>query len=140
MTRCSPVPLAATALATLITSAVADDGMWTFDHPPVDLVKQRYGVALTPDMLARLQQAAVNYGASASFVSKDGLLLTNHHVALSCIEPLSTRERDLLYRHINTNHGEPDQLPIVIVAREDGERVARLVAKGSPVEGSSVSK
>lgn len=47
---------------------------------------------------------------------------------------ISTRERDLLYRHINTNHGEPDQLPIVIVAREDGERVARLVAKGAPVE------
>src|SRR6266850_217848 len=47
---------------------------------------------------------------------------------------ISTRERDLLYRHINTNHGEIDQLPIVIVAREDGERVARLVAKGSPVE------
>ena len=47
---------------------------------------------------------------------------------------ISTRERDLLYRHINTNHGEIDQLPIVIVAREDGERVARLIAKGSPVE------
>src|SRR5437868_3584207 len=47
---------------------------------------------------------------------------------------ISTRERDLLYRHINTNHGEIDQLPIVIVAREDGERVARLVAKGAPVE------
>src|SRR5882724_979327 len=47
---------------------------------------------------------------------------------------ISTRQRDLLYRHINTNHGEIDRLPIVIVAREDGERVARLVAKGSPVE------
>jgi carboxypeptidase Q len=47
---------------------------------------------------------------------------------------ISTRERDLLYRHINTNHGEIDQLPIVIVAREDGERVARLIAKGAPVE------
>jgi carboxypeptidase Q len=47
---------------------------------------------------------------------------------------ISTRERDLLYRHINTNHGEIDRLPIVIVAREDGERLARLVAKGSPVE------
>jgi Zn-dependent M28 family amino/carboxypeptidase len=47
---------------------------------------------------------------------------------------ISTRERDLLYRHINTNHGEIDRLPIVIIAREDGERVARLVAKGFPVE------
>jgi Zn-dependent M28 family amino/carboxypeptidase len=47
---------------------------------------------------------------------------------------ISTRERDLLYRHINTNHGEIDRLPIVIIAREDGERVARLAAKGTPVE------
>src|SRR3954471_22796194 len=47
---------------------------------------------------------------------------------------ISTRERDLLYRHINTNHGDIDRLPIVIVAREDGERLARLIAKGAPVE------
>src|SRR3954464_1271876 len=46
---------------------------------------------------------------------------------------ISTRERDLLYRHINTNHGEIARLPVVIVAREDGERLARLAAKG-PVQ------
>jgi carboxypeptidase Q len=47
---------------------------------------------------------------------------------------ISTREHDLLYRHINTNDGQPDRLPIVIVAREDGERAARLAAQGKPVE------
>jgi carboxypeptidase Q len=47
---------------------------------------------------------------------------------------ISTRERDLLYRHINTNDGRLDRLPIVIVAREDGERAARLAATGKPVE------
>jgi carboxypeptidase Q len=47
---------------------------------------------------------------------------------------ISTRERDLLYRHINTNDGNLDRLPIVIVAREDGERAARLAARGKPVE------
>jgi len=47
---------------------------------------------------------------------------------------ISTRERDLLYRHINTNDGNLDRLPIVIVAREDGERAARLIAAGKPVE------
>lgn len=86
---------AAAACVAMAASAVADDGMWTFDHPPVDLVKQRYGVALTPEMLGRLQQAAVNYGASAAFVSNNGLMLTNHHVAMSCVEQLSTRERNL---------------------------------------------
>ena len=46
---------------------------------------------------------------------------------------ISTRDHDLLYRHINTNDGQLDRLPIVIVAREDGERAARLAAQGKPV-------
>jgi hypothetical protein len=46
---------------------------------------------------------------------------------------LATREHDILYRHTNAVAGEIDQLPMVIVAREDGERVARLLASGIPV-------
>jgi len=79
-------------------TARADEGMWTFDNPPVAAVQQRYGVTLTPEWLARLQKASVKYGASASFVSGQGLLLTNHHVALGCIERLSRPGRDLASR------------------------------------------
>ncbi len=75
--------------------ARADEGMWTFDNPPTTLVQQRHGAALTPALLARMQQAAVNFGASASFVSKRGLMLTNHHVAMDCIDQLSSAKRDL---------------------------------------------
>jgi len=46
---------------------------------------------------------------------------------------LATRDRDILYRHTNAVAGEIDQLPMVIVAREDGERIARLLASGVPV-------
>ncbi|HUM04760.1 MAG TPA: M20/M25/M40 family metallo-hydrolase [Terriglobales bacterium] len=46
---------------------------------------------------------------------------------------LATREHDILYRHTNAVFGEIDQLPMVIVAREDGERIARLLAAGNPV-------
>jgi len=46
---------------------------------------------------------------------------------------MATREHDILYRHINTNDGEIDKLPMVIVAREDGERMARLLASGRMV-------
>jgi hypothetical protein len=46
---------------------------------------------------------------------------------------LATRENDILYRHTNSGFGEIDQLPMVIVAREDGERIARLLASGNPV-------
>ncbi|HKU28262.1 MAG TPA: M20/M25/M40 family metallo-hydrolase, partial [Candidatus Sulfotelmatobacter sp.] len=41
---------------------------------------------------------------------------------------LATREHDILYRHTNSGAGEIDKLPMVIVAREDGERMARLLA------------
>jgi carboxypeptidase Q len=46
---------------------------------------------------------------------------------------LATREHDILYRHTNAVAGEIDRLPMVIVAREDGERIARLLASGVPV-------
>lgn len=46
---------------------------------------------------------------------------------------MATREHDIMYRHTNSNAGEIDRLPMVIVAREDGERIARLLASGHPV-------
>lgn len=46
---------------------------------------------------------------------------------------MATRDNDILYRHTNSGAGEIDQLPMVIVAREDGERIARLLASGNPV-------
>jgi len=48
---------------------------------------------------------------------------------------MATRENDILYRHTNAVYGEIDQLPMVIVAREDGERIARLLAAGRAVWG-----
>ncbi len=46
---------------------------------------------------------------------------------------MATREHDILYRHTNTGEGEIDKLPMVIVAREDGERIARVLASGRSV-------
>jgi Zn-dependent M28 family amino/carboxypeptidase len=46
---------------------------------------------------------------------------------------IATRDHDILYRHTNADAGEIDKLPMVIVAREDGERIGRLLAAGRPV-------
>ena len=46
---------------------------------------------------------------------------------------MATREHDILYRHTNSNEGEIDRIPQVLVAREDGERIGRLLASGHPV-------
>ena len=76
---------------------VAEEGMWTFDNPPVLQLKEKYGFEPTAQWLEHLRLASVrlNDGGSGSFVSPDGLLLTNHHVAAGQIQKLSTRDRNL---------------------------------------------
>ena len=46
---------------------------------------------------------------------------------------IATREHDILYRHTNSSEGEIDRIPQVLVAREDGERIGRLLSSGHPV-------
>src|ERR1700761_1413576 len=77
-------------------SAHADEGMWTFNNFPADKVKQAYGFAPDQKWLdhVRLSSIRLARGCSASLVSPHGLVMTNHHCAHSCIEQLSTRERD----------------------------------------------
>ncbi|MBI3523808.1 MAG: S46 family peptidase [Betaproteobacteria bacterium] len=83
-------------LATM-TPAHADEGMWTFENPPAQALAERYRFSVTPAWLEHLRLAAVNFsGASASFVSPQGLLLTNHHVGFACIEKLSKAGSDFV--------------------------------------------
>ena len=84
------LPLAA-ALTLCLTSAFADEGMWTFNNFPAAKVGQAYG--FTPDQawLDHIRMASVRIagGCSASLVSAQGLVMTNHHCARSCIENVS---------------------------------------------------
>lgn len=93
-------PLAAFVLFSLLAVVFplrADDGMWTFDNPPLMQWKQRYGFEPSKEWLDNLRLASTKFpGASGAFVSPNGLIATNHHVASSIIAKLSTKERDLL--------------------------------------------
>src|SRR6266498_2274152 len=85
------------ALALLIAiPLVADEGMWLFNHPPLQILKQRYGFEPSQAWLDHLQKASVrfNSGGSGSFVSASGLILTNHHVGLDCLQKISTAKHD----------------------------------------------
>ena len=86
--------LAGVALAAI---AAADEGMWTFDNFPSALVKERYDVEIDEAWLDRTRRGIVRLaGCTASFVSPDGLMLTNHHCVASCLAQNSTRESSLL--------------------------------------------
>src|SRR5204862_292111 len=57
----------------------------------------KYNFTVTPDWLQHIQLASVRFGgASGSFVSPDGLVLTNHHVGQGAVQHLSTKDRDLM--------------------------------------------
>ena len=82
--------------AILTVHPAADEGMWTFDHPPTAAIQQRYGFTVTTDWLDHLRLSSVRFndGGSGSFVSADGLVLTNHHVALGQLQKLSTEQKN----------------------------------------------
>jgi len=82
----------------LATVCFADEGMWTFNSVPTAKIKQAYGFEPDAKWLenVRLSSARLADGCSASFVSGQGLVMTNHHCAQSCLAQLSSKEEDLL--------------------------------------------
>ncbi len=81
----------------IVPVTLADDGMWTFDNPPLKQWKEKYNFEPSKEWMDRLRLASVKFpGASGVFVSANGLIATNHHVASGFIERLSSKERDLL--------------------------------------------
>jgi hypothetical protein len=93
--RLSPA-LSVAALLLAPNLAQADEGMWLFNNFPSTKVSQAYGFGPDQRWLdhVRLSSVRLARGCSASIVSKTGLVMTNHHCAHSCIEQLSTHERD----------------------------------------------
>ncbi|MGC4029420.1 MAG: S46 family peptidase [Steroidobacteraceae bacterium] len=93
--RLSLLAAAAAALTTL--PAHADEGMWTYDNFPAAAVQQQLGAKITPQWLDRVRRATLRLSnCTASFISGQGLILTNHHCAASCLAQISTSDRDRL--------------------------------------------
>jgi hypothetical protein len=85
-------------LATSLSDAHGDEGMWLFNDLPLGLLKERYGFEPSNEWAEHLMKSSVrfNVGGSASFISSTGLVLTNHHVGSDTLFKLSTPERNIM--------------------------------------------
>ncbi len=84
-------------LSLITATAFADGGMWTFQEFPHELLKRTHNADVTPAWLDRVRTATIRLqNCTASFVSPDGLILTNHHCAEACLDEHSTKEKNLV--------------------------------------------
>jgi len=76
--------------------AQAEGGMWTFDNFPSKTVGTKYGFTPSQDWLDHVRLSSLRIpGCSASFISPQGLVMTNHHCVVACVEQLSTPQQNL---------------------------------------------
>src|SRR5690349_4043225 len=89
--------LALFSFQTLGLTALADEGMWPFNNVPRAEIKKKYGFDVTDEWLNKVRLASVrfNNGGSGSFVSPNGLVLTNYHIVEDIVGEVSTPEKDL---------------------------------------------
>ncbi len=84
-------------IALIGVPVLADEGMWTFDNLPYEQLKARYNFTADTAWVNHVQRAAVSLGGcSASFISKQGLVMTNHHCIASCLQQISSPAKNYL--------------------------------------------
>jgi hypothetical protein len=124
----------------------ADEGMWTFDNPPLKQWKERYKFEPSKEWLDKLRLASPKFpGASGAFVSPNGLIATNHHVASSIIAKLSTKERDLMktgfYAKSQADELKAQDAEIsVLVSYDDITKRVHDAAKSGTSDADSAAK
>ncbi|MGL6194932.1 MAG: S46 family peptidase [Thermoguttaceae bacterium] len=92
------ISLLAILFISFASVSYAEEGMWLFSNPPKKAIQEKYGFEINDDWLNHVQKSSVRFGGggSASFVSSDGLVMTNHHVGFGSIQKLSTPEHDYI--------------------------------------------
>lgn len=130
-------------IALWVSAAVAEEGMWTLDNFPKAALKATYGVKITDDWLAKVQRATTRLGGcTGSFVSPDGLILTNNHCVWSCVRDLSSDGRNLSEEGFFTTDRseerrcEGQEVSVLVATQEITEEVAQATRGKGEVEAN----
>lgn len=135
--------LCAAAMTIIATpTGITDEGMWLFNKPPREILKKRYNFVPTDDWLLHLQRASVrfNSGGSGSFVSEDGLVMSNHHVGADALQKMSNEKRNYLRDGFYARTLEEEipchdlELNVLISIEDVTERVNAAVPKNATPE------
>lgn len=72
--------------------------MWTFENPPIDYFEKEYGFKPSAGLLEKFQKSALKFGGgcSASFISEDGLIMTNHHCVRDILKSVQQGDENIL--------------------------------------------
>ncbi len=141
-----PFTLALAALSATFPSSMArpDEGMWPFDGLPLKVLKEKYNFEPTQEWLDHVRLGSVRFdtGGSGSFVSPNGLVMTNHHVALSTIQAISTPEKDWVEPGFSAKkygsevHGKDLTLRQLVEIKDVTKEVLELKAADKTPEGN----
>jgi hypothetical protein len=123
---------------------LAEEGMWTFDNFPSAAVAKSYGVVIDKPWLDHVRLSAVRLtsGCSAATVSASGLVMSNHHCVVDCVQALSTATQDFVKDGFLTDGSDQErrcpglQAEILMEIRDVTQRItAKTAAKDSPERG-----